>query len=211
MAYFSKDAYERKREYAARVANDGLTSIAKILALKDLNFTGDSSEEILSSWDKYLESLNDDAYNYETDKLDSLIQSYEDELEPLKELSYKRHEIHSTDRGHFVAGSYRLTPIGTQYSEECLISEVNELNRKYGLSDKSVPLIKEPECDLDIDSIEDVLDYYGIEVSGDEDEDREAAHNALREDWDNCINQWSESVRDWFSDINQKFGSDFPD
>ena len=37
------------------------------------------------------------------------------------------------------------------------------------------------------------------------------AYFLLFEDWDRCINKWSDSVRKWFKEINKKFDTDFPD
>lgn len=64
---------------------------------------------------------------------------------------------------------------------------------------------------MDVDSDEDILDYYGEDVSEDEHENHEKAYELLFEDWDKCINKWSDSIRKWFKEINKKFDTDFPD
>ena len=92
-----------------------------------------------------------------------------------------------------------------------MIDDVNELNKKYNLADEKLEYISLPECDMDIDSDEDILDYYGEDVSEDENENHEKAYELLFEDWDKCINKWSDSVRKWFKEINKKFDTDFPD
>lgn len=194
MAYFSKEIYDRKANYAHRIANEGLESIATYLVAED------------PKWKNA--DLDDDEVS---DEIDSEIEGLIYELEPIVELSHKRHEIHSTNRSHFISDSSDLHKIGTEYSDGCLIDDVNALNKKYNIVNEKIPYIKLPEVDFDIDSDEDILDYYGIDISDDEDENHTNAYKALFEDWNSCINKWSESVRKWFKEINKKFGSDFPD
>ena len=80
----------------------------------------------------------------------------------------------------------------------------------YSALDEKLEYISLPECDMDIDSDEDILDYYGEDVSEDENENHEKAYKLLFEDWDKCVNKWSDSVRKWFKEINKKFDTDFP-
>ena len=194
MAYFDKETYERKRNYAHRISREGLEKIATQLVLEDPKY----------------ENVNLDDEDVQ-DEIDKEIEGLIYELEPIAKLSHKRHEIHSTNRGHFIADSFDLHKVGTEYSDGCLIDDVNELNKKYNLVDEKIPYIKLPEVDFDIDSDEDILDYYGINISDDEDENHTNAYEALFEDWDDCINKWSDSVRKWFRKLNEKFGTDFPD
>lgn len=194
MAYFSKEVYDRKRDYAYRISKDGLEKIALYLVAENpkyKNVDWDSDDELL-------------------DEMDSEIEELIDELEPIAELSHKRHEIHSTDRKHFVNDSSDLHKIGTQYSDNCLIDEVNSLNKKYNLVADKVPYINCVEVDFDTDSDEDILDYYGEDVSDDEDENHNKAYECMFFDWDEQINKWSDSVRKWFRELNKKFDTDFP-
>lgn len=194
MAYFSKDIYDRKRDYAYRISNEGLEKIALYLVSENPKYKN--------------ADLDDEDVQNEIDKeIEDLIY----ELEPIAELSHLRHNIHSTDRGHFIADSSDLHKVGTEYSDGCLIDDVNELNKKYNLVDEKLRYISLPQCDMDIDSDEDILDYYGEDISEDEDENHEKAYELLFEDWDDCINKWSDSVRQWFREINKKFDTDFPD
>lgn len=194
MAYFSKDTYDRKRNYAYRISKEGLEKIALYL---------------VSENPKYKNADLDDE-NVQ-DEIDSEIEDLIYELKPIAELSHKRHEIHSTDRRHFMSDSSDLHEVGTEYSDGCLIDEVNALNKKYNLVNEKIPYIKLPEVDFDIDSDEDILNYYGIDVSDDENENHTNAYETLFEDWDDCINKWSNSVRQWFKELNEKFDTDFPD
>lgn len=214
MAYFSKEVYDRKREYAYRTSREGLTAVATILAINDMGIDKKYPELTLDAWEEYLDSLDADEYNEKDDELNDLISDYEIELEPLKELSHARHEIHSTSREHFLVDDnpvHRLlTDVGTQYSDGGMVYEVNKLNKKLKLVDKDIPEMYIPDVSMD-DSIEEVLEYYDIEVSDDYDENVENAREALMNDYSEIVNDWSNSVRDWFGELNERFGSDFPD
>lgn len=194
MAYFDKETYERKARYAYRISREGLEKIAVYLVSENPKYNN--------------ADLDDEDIQ---DEIDKKIEGLIYELEPIAELSHKRHEIHSTDRSHFIYGSVDLHKVGTEYSDGCLIDDVNELSEKYNLVNEKIPYIKLPECDTYIDSDEDILNYYGIDISDDEDENHINAYEALFEDWDDCIDNWSHSVRKWFRKLNEKFGTDFPD
>ena len=78
MAYFSKEIYDRKRDYAYRISNEGLEKIALYLVAENPKYkdvTWESDDELL-------------------DEIDSEIEGLIYELEPIAELSHKRHEIH---------------------------------------------------------------------------------------------------------------------
>lgn len=190
MAYFSKDAYARKREYAYKVSLDSL----EILAIA-----------LLADNPKYADLDREDP-----EKLDSLVEDLIEELRPIANLSHKRHEIHSTDRSHFFSDVSELVTVGNEYSDGCLIDDVNSLNRKYNLVDTDVPIIGDVVVTSD-DSTEDILDYYGKDSSGDESTDHDLCYSLMYDDWDSVINTWSDNVRSWFKKLNEKFGTDFPD
>lgn len=180
--FFSKEAYERKAEYAYRVSVESIIVIANNIAKTN---------------------------NIQEDDINDLIE----ELEPIAELSHTRHTIHSTDRFHFLYGnnvSRLLNAVENEYYEGELVYVVNGINKKYKLVDSDVEYLKIPIMDLDIDSCNDIIEYYGEEVSEDEFENKDLAVNLLYEDWDNKINNWSNSVRVWFGKLNKKFGSKFP-
>lgn len=193
MSYFSKEIYDKKRDYAHKISKEGLEKIALYLIAENPKYKNADLED---------ENVQDE--------IDSEIENLIYELEPIAELSHERHNIHSTNRGHFISNDSDLHEVGTEYSDGCLIDEVNALNKKYNLVDKKLNYIELPQCSFDIDSDEEILDYYGEDVSEDEYENHEKAYKLLFEDWDNCINKWSDSVRQWFREINKKFDTDFP-
>ena len=134
------------------------------------------------------------------------------ELMPIANLSHKRHEIHSTSVDKFVENLSELHTIGTQYSTgDSLIDDVNRINKKYHLVDDDVPFISVVELMLDVDSTEEILEYYGEKPSDDDDADTNRILNLLVEDWAEKIDSWSNSVRGWYGKLNEKFGTRFPD
>lgn len=185
MSYFSKDAYDRKREYAYRTSADGVERIASYIVANTMQPDDPDAEQ----------------------RMDELVE----ELQPIAELSHKRHEIHSTDPQHFAYDISLLTEVGNEYSDGCLIDTVEELNRKYSLVPEGIPYIGDVLVSPESDTTEEILDYYGKEPTGDEDADRNTAVDLVVEDWSNVINTWSSAVRAWFGKLNRKVGSDFPD
>lgn len=194
MAYFSKEIYDRKRDYAYRISNEGLEKIALYLVAenpkyKNVNF--ESDDELL-------------------DEMDSEIEGLIYELEPIAELSHKRHEIHSDgDDSHMDWWDNEIIDI---------ITKVTELNDTYNLINIDVPSIdyEDEGVDLDWDNwlICDVLDLDEDEyledgqwIDGKYDEVYEKACEYNRE----LKDEWSDSVRKWFKEINKKFDTDFPD
>ena len=108
---------------------------------------------------------------------------------------------------------FELAVDGTSFvgkSKSVYVDVIEYGDKKYSLVDEKLEYISLPECDMDIDSDEDILEYYGEDVSEDERENHEKAYELLFEDWDKCINKWSDSVRKWFKEINKKFDTDFP-
>lgn len=177
MAYYSKEAYEKKREFAYRTSSDSIETLAMAILGKK--------------------------------EIDNQVEELAKELKPIAELSHKRHEIHSTDRKHFINDVDELTKVGNEYSDGCLINDVDELNKKYHLTDAELPLIGDVTV-TGQDSDEDILDYYSETPSGDEFKDHNRAIELMVEDWDNIINSWSDAVREWFRKINEKYGTNFP-
>ena len=167
MAYYTKEAYERKREHAYNVSGDSIRRLSSATGIS------------------------------------------EDKLSVIAEASHLRHEIHSENRWHFVSGSDRwsIDRVGTKYSfEQTLAEEIDGLC----LLDESFPTINEPDV-CDDDSPEDIMDYFGLPVPGeDEDENRDAALDALVRGWDDAINSWSAAVRGWFGNLNNRYGTNFP-
>lgn len=134
-----------------------------------------------------------------------------DELKPIVSLSHKRHEVHSLDRNKLFGGDQSLlSDVGNEFSDGCLIDDVNRLNAKHHLVDAIVPLIGDVPYIQGMDSAEDVIDGYGKTPTGDEDKDLETACQLVASDWDQVLNEWSEKVRAWFAQLNKKFGTNFP-
>ena len=74
MAYFSKDIYDRKRDYAYRISNEGLEKIALYLVSENPKYKN--------------ADLDDEDVQ---DEIDSEIEDLIYELEPIAELSHKKH------------------------------------------------------------------------------------------------------------------------
>lgn len=219
MAYYNKDTYEKKKNYANKISKEGIESIALYYALQDMGIRGKDMNDCLEEWNIYLDSIEDeDTLDSEIETLEDKIEDYKETFEPIRILSHTRHEVHSTDRKSLVYDCSELHSIGTEYSTgETLIDQVNNLNREYNFTKKKIPIIRVIEPDSDIDSWEDILDYYDeTPLTEEDDEDyeeknRQLAIQLMIEDWDESINEWSNSVRDWFKDINKRFDTDFPD
>jgi hypothetical protein len=185
-AYFSKEAYERKKEYAYRKSSGGIRAIAEYYAQQD-GLTEEDNE--------YEDAVND----------------YETIFEPVSELSHLRHEIHSSGM------HYNLDFWKSEY--ETLIDEVNELNQKYELAPTDVKQFDyESLPDTEIMSNSEICDFMGWDESDWLDEDGDLIVDKKNEFYDNVayaisegIDEWSNSVREWFWYVNQKFGTDFPD
>lgn len=185
MAYYSKDVYDRKREYAYNVSNLGIDEIA-IAILKKQGITTD-----------------DDNFD---EKLEDLVE----ELQPIVDLSHERHEMHSSRDTTDVT---YMDIIGNQYNVgETLLNKVNELNKKYHIIQQTLPDYFEiPEMDVDVDDWEEICEYYGIEYDENDYNDMvEKAGNALITDNRNKKDYASETIRQWFSAINEKYGTNFP-
>lgn len=178
MSYFTKDIYDKKREYAYKNSAEGVSLIAEKIS-------------------------NENNLDFET-----LLE----ELQPIGELSHKRHELHSTDRRHFISENVEvLNELGTQYSvEEDLIDKVNKINKKYNLTPKTIRKIDADKPDVDIDSYSEIIEFYGEDIPTEEEEIKSKALDLLYEDWDKEIEEWSNSVREWFYYVNKKYGSNFP-
>lgn len=196
MANLTKEEFQRKADYANRISKEGMDKIIYSILTKN---TTEEKAKIIK------EQIDSKTYS------DEMINLFM-ELMPIADLSHKRHEIHSTSVDKFVENLSELHTIGTQYSTgDSLIDDVNRINKKYHLVDDDVPFISEVELMLDVDSTEEILEYYGEKPSDDDDADRNRILNLLVEDWAEKIDSWSNSVRGWYGKLNEKFGTRFPD
>lgn len=185
-AYFGKDAYERKAEYAYRISSEGISAIAEYYAQQD-------------------------GLTYDDDEYEDAVVDYETIFEPIAELSHLRHNIHSSGL------HYNLDFWKSEY--ETLIDEVNELNEKYELAPIDVEYLDyESLPDMDIMSNSEICDLMGWDETYWLDEDGDLIVDKKNEFYDNIayaireeIDRWSDSVREWFWYVNEKFGTDFPD
>lgn len=204
MAYFSKEVYDRKRDYAYRVSREGLEIIANTLLMEEEFGTEDNYNE-------YIDTLADEEYEDFKEEWESKIEDLVEELEPLQELSHARHEMHSSSSLHYDI----FDPFGTQWSGKSdLLLDVNDLIKKYNLGVKK-PLEEPnvPEVSLD-DSTEDIFDYYGYDYNLEEDDYENNWSEILDElatDWGNAQNYYSQYIREFFGRINDRFDTDFPD
>ena len=192
MAYFSKDIYDRKRDYAYRISKEGLEKIALYLVSENPKYKN--------------ADLDDEDVQ---DKIDKEIEDLIYELEPIAELSHLRHNVHSD--GHDTSFDF-------SFQDSEIIDDANEINKKYNLNKNEIPHPNTedlPSLDDDnwllceeFDLNEDEwLDEYGDWI-GDKYEDiYEMVVEKVREEKD----RWSDSVRQWFREINKKFDTDFPD
>ena len=196
MANLTKEEFQRKADYANRISKEGMDKI--IYSILTKNTTEEKAKIIKEQIDS--KTYSDEMFNLFM------------ELMPIADLSHKRHEIHSTSVDKFVENLSELHTIGTQYSTgDSLIDDVNRINKKYHLVDDDVPFISEVELMLDVDSTEEILEYYGEKTSDDDDADKNRILNLLVEDWAEKIDSWSNSVRGWYGKLNEKFGTRFPD
>lgn len=185
-AYFGKDAYERKMEYAYKKSGEGIRAIAEYYAQKE-------------------------GLTYDDDEYEDVVNDYETIFEPIAELSHLRHEIHSS-------GVHSNLDFW-EYQYETLIDEVNGLNHEYDLVPKDVQYLDgESLPDMDIMSNSEICDLMGWDKSDWLDEDGDLLIDKENMFYDNIayairegIDEWSDSVREWFWYVNEKFGTDFPD
>lgn len=193
MAYFSKEVYDRKRDYAYRISNEGLEKIALYLVAENPKYKN--------------ADLSDDEIS---DEIDSEIESLIYELKPIARLSHKRHEIHSNH------SDSRMDWWDNEIED--IISEVNGLNKTYDLVKENVPSIDTDDEGVDIDwdawLVCDTLglneDEY-LEDGNWKDDKFNDVYELVCEYNRDLKNKWSDSIRKWFKKINDKFGSDFPD
>ena len=205
MAYFSKEVYDRKREYAYRVSKEGLEIIANTLLMEEEFGTEDKYNE-------YIDTLTDEEYQDFEEEWESKVEDLVEELEPLQELSHARHEMHSSS----TMGDYSIfEPFGNQWEglSDLLVS-VNDLIKDYDLGVKK-PLVEinVPEMGSD-DTREDLFDYYGYEYDLEDDDYDDKESEVLDElltDWRNAQDYYSQYLREFFGRINERFGTDFPD
>lgn len=205
MAYFSKEVYARKREYAYRVSREGLEIIANTLLVEEEFGTEDKYNE-------YIDTLTDEEYLDFEEEWESKVEDLVEVLEPLQELSHARHEMHSSS----TMSDYSIfEPFGNQWEglSDLLVS-VNDLIKDYDLGVKK-PLVEinAPEMGLN-DTREDLFNYYGYEYDLEDDDydDKELeVLNELSTDWRNAQDYYFQYLREFFGRINDRFGTDFPD
>ncbi len=209
-AYFSKDAYERKAQYAYRISNEGITKLATWIVCRNnkINY-----EEVEQYWEDLEEkSWENDTYDEFKQKLEEFEEEIEDiseELIPISELSHARHKMHTSTPFDFDC----FDEIGHQYSDICLVSSVNDIIKEYKLPLKYLDTAIIPEITTD-DNIEDIAEYYDLEIDEDEIEDdtidTDFYYEYVYEDWDKVKDDYSEYIRDWFGELNDLVDSDFP-
>lgn len=196
MANLTKEEFQRKADYANKISKEGMDKI--IYSILTKNTTKENAKIIKDKIDSKTYS-------------DEMLNLYM-ELMPIVDLSHKRHELHSTPTDDFISNKCELHTIGTQYSTgDSLIDEVNRINKKYHLVDDDIPFISEVELMVDVDSTEEILEYYGEKPSDDDNADSNRVRELLAEDWCQKIDCWSYSVRGWYGELNEKFGTSFPD
>ena len=185
MAYFSKEIYDRKRDYARNIADEGLELIAL-----------------------YIVSHNKEYENYSDDDLDDEIEDLIEELEPIKELSFARHRMHSSS----TYDSEDVELIGSEYSDgDTLIDQVNELNDTYDLVKDDLHYLDDPLVNEETYEDEDVADYFDVEEDEVTDDMTYKFVEHLRDEWNEIKDKNSEYIRSWFRELNKKFGTKFPD
>ena len=195
MAYFSKDIYDKKRDYAYRISSEGLEKIAETLVAEDPKYKNVDLDD-----DKVIDSIDKD------------IQNLIYELEPIQDLSHRRHSIHSDgDDCHLDWWDNTI---------EDIIDNVNGLNKKYSLVNKQVHGIDIEEEGIDFDwdnwlicdsldlNEDEYLDEYGYWK---DDDKKDEVYELTCEENRRLKDKWSEGVREWFSGLNKKFDTDFPD
>lgn len=232
MAYFTKDEYERKREYAYKVSMASEDLLAEIVTLIQIG--------CISSPKEYYENCKahngsfDIGDNEELwDKYDKLYPSVFADMEIISELSHKRHEIHSTNRVcfmraddmemkdlYYTCGGYgKLYTFDNGMECESLCACVNKINQKYNLVENidvyAINVETTPPVTLGYDSNEEIIDYYDYDLKeedkGDEDAMYNIAYELLYNDWNDIIDEWSSKVREWFKELNYIYGTNYPD
>lgn len=218
MAYFSKDIYDRKRDYAYKISNEGLEKIALYLVSENPKYKN--------------ADLDDEDVQ---DEIDSEIEDLIDELEPIADLSHFRHKLHSTKTSSLFTVESANFDLPDQYddnlSEDGLYYKVTELNKRYGLVNEKLPRMPDfydvPYSWLEVcdpyssDDAEDIYnndefvsDKYTLEEwlsFVDSEKIVEKLYELSYEIDEERKNNWSNSVRKWFKEINKKFDTDFPD
>lgn len=192
MAYFDRNTYDRKREYAYNVSSSGIDEIA-VAILKKQGITTD-----------------DDNFDFE---LENLVE----ELQPIADLSHERHEMHSS-RDYSDDTSY-FDVLGNQFSDDGLLVKVNELNDKYNIVEQKLPNyfeITEIDWEAGYD-LKDLCEEYDIDYDDNWEEDSKQYNNAieevniaLMEENRRRKDEASKIIRDWFYVINKKYGTNFP-
>jgi hypothetical protein len=185
-AYFGKDAYGRKAEYAYRKSSEGISAIAEYYAQQD-------------------------GLTYDDDEYEDAVNDYETIFEPIAELSHLRHKIHSSGT-HYNLDFW-------DYHYDTMIDEVNKLNDEYNLSQIDVEYLDyESLPDIEIMSNSEICDLMGLDESEWLDGDGDLIYDKKNKFYDEIawaisdeVDKWSDSVREWFWYVNQKFGTEFPD
>lgn len=188
-SYFTKDIYDRKREYAYNVSSSGIEKIA-IAILKKHGITE-----------------NDDNFD---EKLENIVE----ELQPIADLSHARHDMHSTRDS--VSDYEALDMIGNEFSTgNTLLEQVNKLNEKYKIINEELPDEMTVTYLSDEDDSTDIINeaiLLGIcDKEDTEDIDRDDVIQLLYSIYSYYKNKASNIIRDWFHKINKKYETNFPD
>lgn len=207
-AYFSKDIYSKKAEYAGKIAREGIEKIANDIIFKKYKY-----KDWNDVYDKLENSkLSDKQFDSKIKKLEDEIEYLVIELEPIRDISHARHEMHSTDIRSDDSAESAFYKLGTldAYKGDFLIDKVNKLNKKYKLSKINIDIPKEPPSGFWQDS-EDILDDFGEDVPDDENDANDLAYALLYNAWREIQDKVSDNIRKFFKDINNKFDTNFPD
>ena len=203
MAYFDKETYARKKEYAYKISKEGTEQIALWIFCKTNKLDFDKYENwysdfLINSTEEEFENFND---NF-SDSMENLLV----DLEPIQDLSHARHDMHSSRNGDMDC----FDKLGTEYSlDDCLIDQVNYLVKNYELGLPKLDLMPVPGVSLD-DEYELIAEYFDV-AEEDVKDDYDKYYDEIIGIWREAKNKGSEAIRKWFSLVNKKFDTNFPD
>lgn len=230
MGHFSKDIYDKKREYAFRVSLNSLRMLATKLVLlkkenKDVlvllenivNDLGDlygkyfgvfNENGMFDNWESLidLDEKKSEKKEKDIERIKNDIETVMVELEPLVRFSHMRHNLHSNE--------------DVDLFDEEMWEEVRRLNNKYHFVDEAPPKIKDIEMIPTMEDPEDFLvEYFGLDESEWLDEDgnwldddkKDEIYSLIKEEVRSVCDDFSEKTRAWFKKLNSTWGTDFPD
>lgn len=202
MAYFDKETYARKKEYAYKISKEGTEQIALWIFCKTNKLDFDKYE---NWYDDFLENSTEEDFEKFNDKFSDSMEDLLIELEPIQELSHARHDMHSSRNGDMDC----FDKLGTEFSDGCLIDKVNYLVKEFELGLPKLDLMPVPVVSLD-DDYEEIADYFDVDKEDVED-DYDTYYDRIIGIWQEARNKGSEAIRKWFSIVNKKFDTNFPE